>query len=671
MSDKSKTYGEASEDLVKNLHQWTSTALAPMPRVSWGPVSVELRSIPMPAVLTISPRLEQLLDRALAKSAFPGASASRTVANKASLMRSLVELLGWSMTDSAEVLRPAALPAVMKLIADLTIKEQRRWDLASAARWWSARLEADWPDPIAGTRTDAKADHLHKQRALKTELRKAIERARLSQRAVAEQAEVPLASLERWLRGSLPDSRSAGGLQRLESTLGLARGTLLKLISHRLDASTPEKVKTSYGEYLKSCRAKKYIMSDSEISAALRRQFTELVVHQTTGFPKLPRTSSSPWKTHPEAARGTLRWFNTANGEYCPSADAVWRRMSSFLSWLANIGPAGGAPLGVDAAQTLAWLAVPEAVEGYLRWHVGRASGHNNGARNFCQIVQWLTAPRTGWLRQHPNYALGLPEAHRPSCWDEACDAVLQYTRAQQRANKADADGETHRTRDPFEGLAYYIRRDDPGEPILQAIEALLLEADALAPDSSMRGIRLRDAALLSFLLLLPVRLETGAKLRISGAQANVTFEGPVMQVRIPARLLKNGGVLGRIKVDIESDLCGVIARYVREGRSLLLAGQRDPGFLFVSSGNLQGDPWGGLSESCVAITTRLCEGHGIPTHSMRHLVATRYLRLHPGDYLGVAALLHDRLPTVIRTYAPKDPTGAFPRNSKSLRLDA
>jgi hypothetical protein len=52
-----------------------------------------------------------------------------------------------------------------------------------------------------------------------------------------------------------------------------------------------------------------------------------------------------------------------------------------------------------------------------------------------------------------------------------------------------------------------------------------------------------------------------------------------------------------------------------------------------------------------------------------RHLVATRFLRQHPENYLGVAALLHDSLTTVLKHYAPPDASGAFASNGNSLRL--
>jgi len=43
------------------------------------------------------------------------------------------------------------------------------------------------------------------------------------------------------------------------------------------------------------------------------------------------------------------------------------------------------------------------------------------------------------------------------------------------------------------------------------------------------------------------------------------------------------------------------------------------------------------------------CPGSG--PHAFRHIIATDYLRRHPGDYPTVATLLHDRLETVLKCY--------------------
>lgn len=620
-------------------------------------------------LLPSTPTLEQLCTRVVQKSMSPGTtSPSRTMANRASLLRALAEAMRWSMTDSADALRPAALPGVLVLIAQLPAKEQRRYDLATAARWWSSTLEAEWPQARSAMANDEKADRLHKQKTLKSTLRNAIEQSGLSQQRVADQAGMPVSSLERWLRGSLPDSRSASNLQALENVLHLPRGTLLQLVSHRLDGPTPKKVRSNYGEYLKSCRQTRYLMQDSEISTALRLQFTRLVQHQTTGFPETPRAEQAGWRTHLEWRQGALQWFNTVNKQYCPSADAAWRRIVSLLSWVANIGNDNLPAVGAEGAQTLGWLIVPAAVEGYLDWHESRAAGFNSGARNLCQTLHALTVQHTGWLRHQPGIAGALPEPCRPADWAAACDAIASFAKSRQRKAAGERE-KVQRTRDPFEGLAYFLQHDDPAEPVLNAIDALLLEADSLAAGSKLRAVRLRDAALLAFLLLVPVRQATASKLRAAGPRLHVEVSGQVLRVNIPAKLLKNGHRLGALQTSVDSELSEVIGRYITEGRPALLGGRPDAGHLFLSSGPNQSGPWGHLSQTCVAVTARLCEGHGLPEHSMRHLVASRHLRLHPGDFVGVATLLHDTLETVLKTYVPKDPTGAVARHASSLRL--
>jgi len=139
------------------------------------------------------------------------------------------------------------------------------------------------------------------------------------------------------------------------------------------------------------------------------------------------------------------------------------------------------------------------------------------------------------------------------------------------------------------------------------------------------------------------------------------------MYMSISSKLLKNGKRLGNLEVDgISSELTEAIRRYIDVGRQRLVRNSTTD-LLFVGSH----DPdvmWDGVSPRVRQLTRRfLAEWvpDGLPIHTFRHLVATRFLQLYPGDYVGAAALLHDRLQTVLKTYAPKDPTGAIKKNAQ------
>ena len=60
-------------------------------------------------------------------------------------------------------------------------------------------------------------------------------------------------------------------------------------------------------------------------------------------------------------------------------------------------------------------------------------------------------------------------------------------------------------------------------------------------------------------------------------------------------------------------------------------------------------------------------EAKGFGAHSMRHLVATHYLRMRPGDVEGLASVLNDTIETVRQTYLSKLREPAFERIAESF----
>ena len=100
-----------------------------------------------------------------------------------------------------------------------------------------------------------------------------------------------------------------------------------------------------------------------------------------------------------------------------------------------------------------------------------------------------LYAAETGWLRQHPELALTLPEGVRPLDWAASCDAFVAYYT---RLTKRDKTGKVvlmQRSRNPFDGhLSWFLSFDDPLDPIFQAITTLRLEAQALLTDLRLTG---------------------------------------------------------------------------------------------------------------------------------------------------------------------------------------
>lgn len=675
MPSISMTYVITREALVTELHECgvPVSNIVPVPATwRWGSAPSALPSPEMTRVHV--PTFTTLIADALATARAGAPAAARTARNQVTLLRrQVLPLLQFDPDSCAEALRSDLVEATRARLAQIPhLTQRQRWDLAGSVRWWARQLAARYPSVSSPPLRET--DERRRHRRLRSTLRQALSESGLTQRALAERARIPIATLEGWLAGRTPNVRTLPSLGRAEAALGLQPGALTSLVTHRVPWMTTKR-QTEYGDYLRRCRADRYQLAASDYTPELRAQFLAYVLNQTGAFPLLPRAQAAGWRMRACSNAGERgAWYAVLEGQYCPTAEVTWRRIASFLSWLASIGIGSGpGPLGVSAVQTLAWLVVPAAVEGYVRWHMSRAGAFNSGGRTFCQIVHALVAPKTGWLRLQPQLAGELPARWRPTDWEATCERVRVYVQslsgpgggARGRAHAASTT--LQRTRDPFDALQFYLEQPDPARPLLDAIEQLLIEVDTTAPGSRLGAIRLRDAAILAFLLLVPVRLSTGARLTVVGPRPHVRVDGDSMHVAIPAALLKNGRTLGSYEHRLQSELCRVIERYVQQARPLLCPDPAAP-YLFVATRG-GSEPWLQLSMRVVEITRRLCRGHAIPSHSLRHLVGTRHMRLHPGDYAGAATILHDTLQTTITAYAPRDPTGALNRNGASLRL--
>lgn len=602
--------------------------------------------------------------------------------NQLTRLRKALSFLGESDDRPASALCESARfeACIERVNQSFPGSKKARQDITSSLRWWRRQVADLFPG--VSIEQDVKPHRLVKQKTLAASLRAAIKRAKMSQKQVADDADVPIGSLERWLRGGLPDQRSIEGLKRVAAVLRIDESLLLACVSHR-SLSPPTPVSTRYGELLKELRGEKYLLPEDALTEQLLLQWDAFLRWNTDEFDrKKPRPLEQGWKIHETVTTKHQReWFAIVDGRYVPTASAYWKRVHAFVSFLANVGGSAKsqvrpvqrpivparAPLGKELAQTLAWFALKRCVAQYGEWHKERAGGYNNSARNFFSLARMLCAKETGWLRLNPELASTLPDSDRPLDWGQACDEVVEYCR---RLTKRDRSGRVAmltRSRDPFEMLDWYLKFEDPVDPIVRAIQSLDTEANALQVGSLRRATRLRDAALLSLMLMLPLREGTAAHLKWGD---HVWLQNGALKVCIPPKHLKNGDKKGSLQTELSGPLVQYVMRYVNEGRPVLMGDMHAPHLFLSSRREDLGQPWGGLSAQCKAVTSRLCSGYGLPEHSFRHLIATRHLRMQPGDYLGVANLLWDSLDTVISTYAPADPTGAVARNAQSVNLN-
>lgn len=591
---------------------------------------------------------------------------SHSTDNLPGLLRRVCKKLDEDLDSPATRILGGAYEETRRRLNHLTdLDEKTRRQFRWAVKKWQVLLAEHFPFAVSAGQIPVRKQppKLTKFAEL---LREAMRSKAISIAKLASQTDMTVQKLERWRGGRcLPQRSSIGDLERLATALEIDLQLLLPYVkehrggpSRAVDGALSASMALA-GPVPKDKRLQ--LPRDEELPMELKGQWQRIVaehVRMGSSSRSGSKRGGAGWepKTLP-AGQPAPPWFAAFNGGEVQTARRYWSTVRSFIAFLASTHNTAF-DLSPAEAMSIGWFGVPEAVEAYAMFLIERTGGVVNGSVNGLNTLVSLLCSEGGWVRRHVG-EFDLPERFRVVAWPASCDeAVLRI---------ADIVGATpEASRDWDEFLSLYLSHADPATPVLAAIEQLWVEADARPPGSKDRARLLRDAAVLALELMLPLRTRTLSLIEYGTVARHITFSADTLKFNLPPQLLKNGRSRGAFKGAVEGELVHVLRRYVQEARPVLCAGERSP-YLFVSSRHPT-RPWSLVSVQVAVVTGRHC-GLAIPAHLFRHVIAVRYLRQHPADYLGVASLLHDSLETVLARYAPKDPTGALLKNSGSLHL--
>ena len=169
-------------------------------------------------------------------------------------------------------------------------------------------------------------------------------------------------------------------------------------------------------------------------------------------------------------------------------------------------------------------------------------------------------------------------------------------------------------------------------------------------------------AVLTELLLHIPLRIKNAASVRLDKHfQFPVGGKSGAWRLSIPAGEVKNNKA---IDTSFSVETSAFFERYVSVFRPLISNGQSMA--LFTSQdGNEKGPS--ALSTQFRRFVKREL-GLTVNVHLMRHLMATAYLEVNPGDYEGARQLLgHKRIETTITFYAGAEIAAAFKRLDKLI----
>lgn len=512
----------------------------------------------------------------------------------------------------------------------------------------------------------------------------------MSKAALARESGICWSSIHRWLAlTDLPVAHSAPEIGRLEKALQVPEGTLLNRLPGRRYTRYARTVKdvgcmqTVWGK--RQTEEKKTLgVYAVQLSGTLHEQMLDLIDFKTDGY-REGGAKYNTWRLKAASDTGCRisKAMVSRSGMICVTAFANWAGFSSYLGFLCLKSPGKG--LAAGEVNTLAWLVHYPFVMDYVRWLTARAGGKmHNGIPKFLDDVKCMLRPETGYLWSHaeiadtlPNPAMVLGQDYpqlsseqRATRWRELCATTHRKIRNKVKAIRGGGTGKVGKSRDPKEPISNILSSPSPLRMLLQFVYALEANPPPIVHHRDY-VLWIRDVVFLKLIVSNPLRASQFALMRYHSNNRGNLYQAADghWRMRFTSADFKNekGAANEPYDVAVEPSVGPWIARYLAESRPylirasecdfFLLPGRPGPNLGKRANGDYstdKGGMWTGDSISKrMRVLTRqyVADTPGFGTQAIRHIIATDHLIRHPGDYLTVAKLLHDKLETVLREY--------------------
>ena len=508
----------------------------------------------------------------------------------------------------------------------------------------------------------------------------------LTRRAIAAHCGITTNTLYTWCQGGgLPIGSSVLAVEKLEHVLELPPGTLVGRlpVGRSTRYSREKRAPLKISAYAARCEAQRRLYPNYRLSftARIQSQWVELL-----------RMKTEPMRPHARA-RNTWRLKDIDKvstrvtepmmfeGRVCVTAGVHWAFIASYLGYLKLALPQGA---GIEETEvdTLAWLASADHVLRYADW-LRRKSGDrvSNGLVHFLTTVESYLRPETGFLWLHPEFGSTLPQALQGigeaggtgkavvQSWRKRCHAAR--ARIREHRTRAIDTIKVSKSRDSTEQITGILSDVFPLKRLV-AFEYALEQAPPPSTHHRDYVVWLRDVVLCKMLISNPLRIGQYAAMTYLPDGTGNLFQAGLgrWQLRFKPEDFKNGkgAAAGPYQADVDASIGPWIDRYLSESRPYLVDAEKtDRFFMPAVRGVPRTRPFLavlGLSEADgftsdslgkrVTALTRIYipDSAGFGPQSFRHVIATDHLKRHPGDYVTVATLLHDTLPTVLKHYS-------------------
>lgn len=480
-------------------------------------------------------------------------------------------------------------------------------------------------------------------------------------RTAAREAGVPVASLNRWRAGAMPQPGSERHLRALERYFGAAPGALVDLLPSvrgRQRASTGESdgQDIEYRARLAGMVRDPYMLKPRQACDALRCEWTGLLVYKTTRNLSLrtlvadKREANRHWSLAASDSESLPadHWVTHVGLRECRTAALNYKVVSAFLGWLQLPVEQGGRGMPPNQAQTLAHLSDVDLLEAYTHWRISRTNeAVSSGTTMILAVAKMLCHREHGYLRRNPSigHRAGV---HDAAVWSRRCDSTVEFVDSALKNLKPRREVVRH----PFEPIRAILDLPNPMDGIADAVARM--DADRPCTAGVSEAIWARDRLLVTLLASNPLRARNVRELTYlpdnSGQLRRDGDKG--WRIFIAKKHFKNQRGAARHKdysSAVHPSVWPHIERYLKQFRPQLAA----PGNarVFVSSVNPDGE-MRSLNRRFETLSRRYFAGcRNVGPHSMRHIVATAIIK-RTGNFTAAALVLHDQESTVRTHYA-------------------
>lgn len=529
-------------------------------------------------------------------------------------------------------------------------------------------------------------------------MRVLLARRALSVSAAARAVGISPSVLRGWMLGAAPTATMSVRLEALEAFLQIPAGTLRRRLPRR-SRMRPERslqARGAFGERMATYHARRREPDWEPLWLSydkVRHVWEPYLVWKCDrnrleiDIP-LDRYFSPYWRTKPAPEVGckVRPWMQLPDGRVATSAGVSYGHLATYWGWLRTTQ-------GVAAQDCvrLSWLLDLQKVRAHLQWKEQRSGCRSAGIRDFVVQLAALTRPGAGYLWCKPGLLAAHPEPlalagydlravdadEHQRRWRELCTHV--HEQANELKRKQYAPRSLRKVRNTSQDIRSLAELDDPLAALVRALNRLRREAALLAPGRD-RWTMLRDVLLCQLMLSNPLRPAQFAAMtyrRDGGGNLYQTSRG-AWRLQFDASAFKNerGAASQDYSVGVPRSLWSHIEHYLRVVRPQLAGAETDYVFLPADLSQrsamreLKAGMWNGenLSARIGKVGRELFpQMRAFSAYTLRHLVATAFLKKHPEQFTQLAKLLNDKLATVLRVYARETHDDAFDVQNRDI----